>query len=149
MAGSQPIRVNIDCSRRFVLRAGSSPQFLRSDGACGIFSLIVWSLWVTDRDPRLFFRAIVIALLAYGLSAFWLTPSYLGITASNLKLVAEPGNIWSRWIAIAGALSFAAASWWFARNTECASYTIFISGAVLCFSCVVIGHYYFGFRVSG
>jgi hypothetical protein len=113
------------------------------------FSLVVWSLWVTQRDSHLFIRAITIALLAYGLSAFWLTPSYLGITASNLKLVAEPGNVWSRAIAIAVALSFAAASWWLVRKHRVRAYTIFISGAALCFSCIVIGHYYLGFRVVG
>ena len=33
--------------------------------------------------------------LPAGLSAFWLTPSYLRITLDNMKLVSQPGHLWS------------------------------------------------------
>jgi hypothetical protein len=113
------------------------------------FPLIIWSIWITHRDRRVFLRAGWIVLLAYGLSGFWLTPSYLRITLDNLKLVAQPGNAWSRWLAVLAAILFAAMSWKFARGQKCRSYAVFLAGSVLVFSLVVAGHYYLGFRVVG
>ena len=56
------------------------------------YPILVWSLWVTHRDNRMWLRAAAIPALAYGLSAFWLTPSYLRITLDNLRYVSSPGN---------------------------------------------------------
>ena len=49
------------------------------------YSILVWSIWVTSRDHLILLRAAAIPALAYGLSAFWLTPSYLRITVENLR----------------------------------------------------------------
>ena len=59
------------------------------------YPVLVWSLWVTHRDNRIWLRAASIPALAYGLSAFWLTPSYLRITIENLQYVSSRGNGWS------------------------------------------------------
>lgn len=55
------------------------------------FPILVWSIWIGLRDGTVWLRAIGIAVLAYGLSASWLTPSYLLITWNNLKWVSTPG----------------------------------------------------------
>ena len=47
--------------------------------------------------------------LTYGLTAFWLVPSYFKVTAENLKYVSEHGTTWSIWIALAVAVVFALA----------------------------------------
>ncbi len=40
-------------------------------------------------------------LLAYGLTAFWLSPSYLRITLHNMQYVSEKGSSWSIAVAVA------------------------------------------------
>ena len=39
--------------------------------------------------------------LAYGLTAFWLVPSYLQITLANMRFVSSEGNLWSAWVFLA------------------------------------------------
>jgi hypothetical protein len=69
--------------------------------ALGIFfPLLTWAIFVTTRDWYVWMRAGAIALLAYGLTAFWLTPSYLAITSRNLAIVSQPGNLWSAGVAV-------------------------------------------------
>ena len=45
--------------------------------------------------------ALAIPLLAYGLTAFWLSPSYLRITLHNMQYVSERGSPWSAAAAVA------------------------------------------------
>lgn len=113
------------------------------------FGIAVWSVWVERRERAVFARAALIAALAYGLAAWWLTPSYLRITMENLKLVAQPGNNWSRWIAAAILAGFGAATWRLGRDRKPIGAIVFLSGSALFFSLIVIGHYYAGFRVAG
>ena len=94
-------------------------------------------------------RAAAIAALAFGLTAFWLTPSYLRITTENLRLVAQPGKPWSRWMALALAILFAWASARLARGRKERAWRVFVAGAALFFGLQVIGSYYFDFRLTG
>ncbi len=75
-----------------------------------IFPIMVWSVWVTNRKRLVWLRALAIPALAYALTAFWLTPSYLRITLYNLRYVSQPGNPYSVILAIVVALIFGAAS---------------------------------------
>jgi hypothetical protein len=113
------------------------------------FPLLLWSLWITRQDKGIWLRALAIPALAYGLTAFWLVPSYLRVTTYNLKLVSEPGNTWSIWLALAatGAYLFLSAKW--ARGREERCWTVFVVGLALFFSLDVLGNYYFHFRVAG
>src|SRR5215813_4628385 len=43
------------------------------------YPILAWSLWITHRPNWLWLRAAVIPALAYGLTAFWLSPSYLRV----------------------------------------------------------------------
>jgi hypothetical protein len=114
-----------------------------------LFPLAVWSLWITHQDGRMFHRAAAIAVLAYSLTAFWLTPSYLRITSANLRLVSHPANAWSRWIAgiLVVVLMWVSAK--IARGRKDQAWPLFVTGAAICFGVQVLGVYYFHFRLTG
>jgi hypothetical protein len=113
------------------------------------YPILVWSLWVTHRDNRIWWRAAAIPALAYGLSAFWLTPSYLRITIHNLQYVSSPGNAWSMALLGLAVVTFLAVSLRSASRKPDRAYTVFVSGALLFMGLNVLGHFYFNFRVIG
>ena len=94
-------------------------------------------------------RAAGIGLLAYGLTAVWLTPSFLKITARNLKYVAQPMTNGSLPLAFACLLVVCLLSWWWAKNDFSKAYAVFVWGSMAMFSLNVLGHYYWDFRISG
>jgi hypothetical protein len=114
-----------------------------------LYPILVWAVWVTYDDRRVWLRAAAIGALAYGLTAFWLVPSYFRITIDNLRLVSRPGNSWSLWIACAVAVGFAAVSWRICRKRPERAYSLFVAGSLLFMSLNVLGYYAFGFRVVG
>jgi hypothetical protein len=113
------------------------------------FPILAWSVWIAYRDGWVWLRAAGIAALAYGLTAFWLTPSYLRFTLANLRLVAAPGNAWSRWAALGVAALFTALSWRWAHGRKERAWPVFVCGAAVFFSLAVPGGHYFGFRLAG
>jgi hypothetical protein len=113
------------------------------------FPVLLWALWVTHRDRGMWLRAAGIAALACALTAFWLTPSYLRVTLYNMRLVSEPGNAWSRWLALGVAALFCLASWKLARGRRAAAWVVFTAGACLFMGLNVLGNHYFKFRVMG
>ncbi|MGH9662378.1 MAG: hypothetical protein ACRD96_27755, partial [Bryobacteraceae bacterium] len=113
------------------------------------YSILVWSLWIAHLDRAMWLRAAAVPLLAVALTAFWLTPSYVSVTMANLKLVAQPGNSWSAWLALAVIAAFAAATAKWARGRPGAAWTVFVAGSLVLFSLNVLGEYYFKFRVAG
>jgi hypothetical protein len=113
------------------------------------YSILVWSLWVTHRDNRIWLRAAAIPALAYGLSAFWLTPSYLRITLENLQYVSSRGNAWSVALLALAVAAFLAVTLRAASGRPDRAYAVFISGGVLFLGLNVLGLYYFKFRVIG
>jgi hypothetical protein len=114
-----------------------------------LFPLLVWCQWVTQRDHRIWWRALGIAALAYGLTAFWLVPSYFRITLQNLQFVSEAGNVWSRWVALAVVVLFMVITNRIARGRSEMAYPLFVWGAFLFLTLNVLGNYYFRFRVTG
>ena len=113
------------------------------------YPIVVWSIWVTSRDNRVWLRAAAIPALAYGLSAFWLAPSYFRITIENLRWVASPGNRWSLVLALAAGVIFVLASLRTASGKPGRTYSVFISGSLLFMGLNVLGHFSFNFRVIG
>ena len=109
-----------------------------------LFPIAVWSVWVCRRDRRVWLRAAGIFALAYALSAFWLTPSYLRITLANLKLVAQPGTVWSRIIGALAAALFCAISFRLGNGRPERMWKIFVAGAAALLGVYVLGFYYFG-----
>jgi hypothetical protein len=113
------------------------------------YPIVVWSLWVTHRSNGIWLRAAAIPTLAYGLSAFWLTPSYLRITIYNLRYVSSPGNAWSVALLALAAAAFLGVSLSVASRKPDRAYTVFVCGALLFVGLNVLGHFYFKFRVIG
>lgn len=113
------------------------------------YPILVWSQWVTHRDHRMWLRACAMPVLAYGLSAFWLTPSYLRITIENLRYVSSPGNAGSVASLAMVTAAFLAVSLRAASRKPGCAYAVFISGGLLFMGLNVLGHFYFKFRVIG
>lgn len=113
------------------------------------FPILAWAVWLGEQDSRVWLRAAAIAALAWGLTAAWLTPSYVRVTLDNLKLVSQPGNNWSRAVAVAAVALFAWTSWRWARSRPQRSWTVFVLGSLVFFSLNVLGHHFLGFRVTG
>src|ERR1035438_6896617 len=113
------------------------------------YPILVWSFWITRRDSRVLLIAVAIPALAYGLTAFWLVPSYFRITIHNMQYVSEGGNTWSVWVATAVAAIFLAVSWRLARRRPERAWAVFASGALLFFAVNVLGNHFLQFRVMG
>jgi hypothetical protein len=126
-----------------------SHNFYGATSLAIFFPLLVWAVWITHQDHWAWIRAAGIAGLAYGLTAFWLVPSYFRITTDNLKLVAQPGNSWSAIVAVVVLVLFLVISATAARQQPERAYPVFIWGSLVFFSLNVAGFYFFGFRVTG
>jgi hypothetical protein len=113
------------------------------------YPIMVWSVWVGERRAGVWWRAVGIVLFAYGLSAFWLTPSYLRITLLNLKWVSMPGNLLSLIVMLTAVALFGLCSWRLGTRRPDREWSIFVAGGALIFSVYVLGFYYFGFRTIG
>jgi hypothetical protein len=126
-----------------------SNNFYGATSLAILFPLLAWAVWNGDRDWRVVPRAASIVLLAAGLCAFWLTPSYLHITLVNMRWVSNPGN--ARSMIAAGVLMglFVIASMRFAGGRPARAWTVFTLGAAAFLCLDVIGFYAFGFRIMG
>jgi hypothetical protein len=113
------------------------------------YPILVWSFWITRQDKNIVLPAVAIPALAYGLTAFWLVPSYFRVTAENMKYVSEHGTTWSIWVAVATAIIFAITTDRFARARQDRTWPVFVAGCVVFFSLNVLGNFYFNFRVAG
>jgi hypothetical protein len=116
--------------------------------ALGIFfPLLAWSMQSCSNSACR--RSIVIVLLAAGLCAWWLTPSFLRLTQRNLVLVALPGNRGSELVGVLIVLAFGAVSWWALRRWNVSSWAVFVVGSLLFFAVEVMGQWWFKFRIAG
>jgi hypothetical protein len=133
-----------------VFSAGvTSNNFYGATALAVFYPILVWSFWITRQDKRIVAPAITIPILAYGLTAFWLVPSYFKVTAENMKYVSEHGTTWSIWVAVVVAVAFAVITDKFTRARKELTWEVFVAGCVVFFSLNVLGNYYFNFRVSG
>lgn len=145
------------------LRAGHSRWLAASAIACAavvsnnfygatslaiLYPVLCWAVFTESRDWKLWLRAAAIALLAYGLCALWLSPSFLRITSRNLAIVSQKGTLWSLQLALAAAFVFLVVTWFLARRGV-KPWTIFVLGAAAFCSLNTLGQYYFNFRVAG
>ena len=126
-----------------------SNNFYGATAYAALYPILVWSLWVTHRERAIWYRAAAIPLLTYGLTAFWLVPSYFAITTANMKFVSERGNTWSLWILLGVSICYILATGRLARGRREAAYAVFLAGAVVFFGLNVLGNFAFHFRVVG
>lgn len=113
------------------------------------YPVLVWSVWLAYRERMIWLRALAIPVLAYALTAFWLTPAYLRITVFNLRYVSDPGNDYSVVLAIVTVVAFGVASMRMAGGKPHLVYPVFVAGSVVFLSLDVLGHHYFNFRIIG
>lgn len=126
-----------------------SLNFYGASAMAMLFPILVWTLWITERDARVLVRAAGVAIVAWGLCAFWLTPSYLRITLDNMRLVSQPGNTWSVALLGVAALVFVALSFRLCYARSDRAWPLFLFGSTGLFCLNVLGNQWFGFRVMG
>ena len=113
------------------------------------FPILTWCVWLGENDWRVWARAAAVAGLAWGLSAFWLTPSYLRVTLDNMKLVSDPGHTWSMVLGAAVAVAYAAVSYKLTRGKPERAWASFCLGSLVLIALNVMGNQYFDFRIIG
>jgi hypothetical protein len=113
------------------------------------FPILAWSVWLVERDRMVWARAALVAVLAWGLCAFWLTPSYLRVTLDNMRWVSEPGNAWSAVLLAVVTGVYMWLSWRWAGGRAERAWPAFVLGSLTLYVLNVVGQYYIGFRVIG
>jgi hypothetical protein len=126
-----------------------SNNFYGATSLAIFFPLLVWSFFVTRGARGTLFPVLVIPLAAYGLTAFWLSPSYLRITLHNMQYVSQTGSSWSQMVAAATVIVFGFASYRLARAHKDRTWAVFIVGSLVFFGLNVIGNHFLNFRVMG
>jgi hypothetical protein len=138
-----------------VVAAGACSAFALANNFYGatalviLYPILVWSVWVGERTWKVWLRAAAIPLLAYGLSAFWLTPSYVRITLTDLKWVSLPGNSWSAIVMLIVIVLYCLFSYRACSGQRESEWPVFVWGAALIISVYVLGVYNFGLRIAG
>lgn len=113
------------------------------------FPLLLWALWVTSKQSFALRYALPIPLIAFCLSAFWLTPSYLQITLRNMQFVSAKPNLWSNWVGLITLIAFLSYSNRRFQNRSDLAWPLFIAGSTLFFTLNTVGNYWLDFRVLG
>src|SRR5260370_15180639 len=113
------------------------------------FTLAVWAAWLANPGWSVIGRAVAIAALAYGLCAFWLTPSYLRITMQDLHWVSEPASRPWPIAAAAAMLAVFVLSYSFTKGHPGAMWAVFITGSTTLLGFYVLPFFYFGAAVVG
>ncbi len=113
------------------------------------FPLLAWAVYLGERDAWVWARGAAIALLSYGLTAAWLSPSYLQITTRNMRWVSQPGHLWSVILALVVIAAYAFATYRRALGRPERSWLVFVAGFAALFTLNVSGEDLFNFRVFG
>lgn len=113
------------------------------------YPLLVWSVWVGHQEHDAWLWAAAIPVLAYGLTAAWLVPSYLRETTANLATVEASGTPSHVALAAAMIAMFLVLSYIFGRFRRDLVYPIFVTGTTALFALAVLGDAWFGLRVFG
>jgi hypothetical protein len=124
-------------------------NFYGATAIAAFFPILAWCVWAGERDGRVWLRAAGIAALAYGLSAIWLTPSYIWITLTDLKWISLPGNSWSTAVLAVLALLFGAVTWRLRPRGVEQQWTLFVAGIAGFFLLDIAGLDLFGFHLAG
>lgn len=126
-----------------------SNNFYGATALAILYPVLLWSVWITRRERGVWLRAAAVPVIAYGLTAFWLVPSYFRITLVNMQFVSKPGHAWSMWALVGTVLVWMLFSYEFARGKPAHAYRVFVWGAAGILSLVVLGWYAWNFRIIG
>lgn len=113
------------------------------------FPILAWSVWLAEKDWLVWARAGGVAALAWGLSAFWLTPSYVRITLANMQFVSAPSHTWSTVLGAVVAAAYMAVSYKLVRGKPQRTWASFCLGSLVIVGLNVIGNQYYDFRIIG
>jgi hypothetical protein len=111
--------------------------------------LLVWACLLERPDWRIVRDGAAIAGLGWGLTAWWLVPSYVKVTQGNLHLVSPAGNSWSIPAAILVLLLYVGVSLLLRRSARFSAYAFFIWSAFSWFSVYILGFRWFGLQITG
>ena len=114
-----------------------------------LFPILTWATWLEVRRNTVWLRAAGIAAMAYGLCAFWLTPSYIRITGLNMRWVADPSKPSSVATAGGAAFIFCIVTFLLAQRPGINSWAVFLAGAAASTSLYVLGAHFLDLRVTG
>ena len=109
--------------------------------------LLVLACLLEKPDWRIVRDASLIAILGWALTAWWLTPSYVRVTARNLHLVQPVENSWSRPVLALLVIAYLGLS--AALKRRVSAYSFFIWSGAGWFSVYILGFAWFGFQVAG
>jgi hypothetical protein len=124
-------------------------NFYGSTALAIFYAALLWTFWLEQEDPKLFWRAAIIPVLAFGLCAFWLTPSYLQITLRNMAYVSSKPNQWSTWVLVVFAIAWMLITDRYARRRSDLTWLMFLSTASFLHTLNTVGNYWFNFRILG
>src|SRR5215467_9857815 len=136
-------RIGLLAAAGIMSAAVVSNNFYGATALAMFFPILVWCVWLAEQDAMIFARAAAIAALAWGLCAFWFTPSYLRVTLDNMKLVSEPGHAWSAAMLALVAAAYGALSWRWVRGRPERAWAAFCLGALVVMALNVIGNQYY------
>jgi hypothetical protein len=111
--------------------------------------LLMWACLMERPDWRIARDAAAIAALGWALSAWWLVPTYVQVTARNLYLVQPAGNSWSRPVFVVLLLAYLGLSLALRRAGKISAYPLFIWSASWWLALYILGFRWFGFVVAG
>lgn len=111
--------------------------------------LLAWACLLERPDWRMVRDAALIAALGWGLTAWWLVPSYIRVTSRNLYLVSPAGNSWSLPVLIVLLVVYVGVSLLVRRLPRFSAYTFFIWSALWWLAVYILGFRWFGFQVAG
>ncbi len=141
---------NVSLALAAIFSAGVvSNNFYGGTALALFYAILVFSFAVTRGLRPIALRAAAIPLLAYGLTAFWLVPSYVRVTSEDMRYVANAGNTWSLILGVIVAAVFVGLAWRMARGHQKPTWALFLTGATICFTLNVAGNYFFNFRITG
>jgi hypothetical protein len=126
-----------------------SNNFYGATALAMFFPILLWSFWVARRKSAMLFPMVAIPALAYGLTALWLTPSYLRVTLHNMAYVSSPGHLWSVALLAFTMAAFGFGTYKLAGRRPERTWAVFVTGAVIFFSLDVLGNHFWDFRVIG
>ncbi|HXE75299.1 MAG TPA: hypothetical protein VNN18_06665 [Candidatus Xenobia bacterium] len=126
-----------------------SHNFYGAVGLAVLFPVLVFSLSITSDDWRPWLRGAGIAALAYGLTAFWLVPSYIRVTLDNLRYVSRPAKLSSIALLVVVVIVLVLAARLLASGRRERAYGVFACGAACLMALLVIGGILYDFRVAG
>lgn len=127
----------------------TSHNFYGATGLAVIFPFLVWSYYLGRPARSALWRGALIAICAYALCAWWLTPAYIRLTLDDLRWVSAPGNVWSRWLAFILFIAYLIFTYRRFHGRAAAAWPLFVTSGALAYAVLIFGQRWIEFRLLG